>query len=53
MCNNLVGLFDRCYKHEAFSADQRHTLLHWRGPLCNKLQTSGKSNLNPCNHHHH
>jgi hypothetical protein len=42
MCNNLVGLFDRCYKHEAFSADQRHTLLHWRGPLCNKLQTSGK-----------
>jgi hypothetical protein len=42
MCNNLVGLFDRCYKHEAFSADQRHTILHWRGPLCNKLQTSGK-----------
>ena len=42
MCNNLVGLFDRCYKHEAFSPDQRHTLLHWRGPLCNKLQTSGK-----------
>ncbi|CAF3642534.1 unnamed protein product [Adineta steineri] len=42
MCNNLVGLFDRCYKHEAFSANQRHTLLHWRGPLCNKLQTSGK-----------
>ncbi|CAF3238633.1 unnamed protein product [Rotaria sp. Silwood2] len=42
MCNNLVGLFDRCYKHEAFSADQRHILLHWRGPLCNKLQTSGK-----------
>ena len=42
MCNNLVGLFDRCYKHEAFSADQRHTLLHWRGPLCNKLQNSGK-----------
>lgn len=42
MCNNLVGLFDRCYKHEAFSAAQRHTLLHWRGPLCNKLQTSGK-----------
>ncbi|CAF0977083.1 unnamed protein product [Rotaria sordida] len=42
MCNNLVGLFDRCYKHEAFTADQRHTLLHWRGPLCNKLQTSGK-----------
>lgn len=42
MCNNLVGLFDRCYKHEAFSAEQRHTLLHWRGPLCNKLQTSGK-----------
>jgi hypothetical protein len=42
MCNNLVGLFDRCYKHEAFSPEQRHTLLHWRGPLCNKLQTSGK-----------
>ncbi|CAF2154641.1 unnamed protein product [Rotaria magnacalcarata] len=42
MCNNLVGLFDRCYKHEAFSPDQRHALLHWRGPLCNKLQTSGK-----------
>lgn len=42
MCNILVGLFDRCYKHEAFSPDQRHTLLHWRGPLCNKLQTSGK-----------
>ena len=42
MCNNLVGLFDRCYKHEAFSADQRHLLLHWRGPLCNKLQTSGR-----------
>ncbi|CAF0998317.1 unnamed protein product [Adineta ricciae] len=42
MCNNLVGLFDRCYKHEAFSPDQRHKLLHWRGPLCNKLQTSGK-----------
>jgi hypothetical protein len=41
MCNNLVGLFDRCYKHEAFSSD-RHTLLHWRGPLMNKLQTSGK-----------
>ena len=42
LCNNLVGLFDRCYKHEAFSAVQRHTLLHWRGPLCTKLQTSGK-----------
>lgn len=41
MCNNLVGLFDRCYKHEAFSS-KRHTLLQWRGPLCNKLQTSGK-----------
>jgi hypothetical protein len=41
MCNNLVGLFDRCYKHEAFSA-HRDTLLHWRGPLCNLLQTSGK-----------
>jgi hypothetical protein len=42
MCNNLVGLFDRCYKHEAFSVEQRNLLLHWRGPLCNKLQTSGK-----------
>lgn len=42
LCNNLVGLFDRCYKHEAFSATQRHTLLHWRGPLCTKLQSSGK-----------
>lgn len=41
MCNNLVGLFDRCYKHEAFSS-KRLTLLQWRGPLCNKLQTSGK-----------
>lgn len=42
MCNNLVGLFDRCYKHEAFSSNQRLTLLQWRGPLCTKLQTSGK-----------
>jgi len=40
--NSLVGLFDRCYKHEAFSNSQRDTLLRWRGPLCNKLQTSGK-----------
>ena len=42
MCNNLVGLFDRCYKHEAFSSAQRLTLLQWRGPLCTKLQSSGK-----------
>ena len=42
MCNQLLGLFDRCYKHEAFSVEQRHTLLHWRGPLCNKLQQSGR-----------
>ncbi|CAF0991050.1 unnamed protein product [Rotaria magnacalcarata] len=40
--NSLLGLFDRCYKHEAFTDDQRHVLLQWRGRLSNMLQSLGR-----------
>ena len=42
ICNSLLGLFDRCYKHEAFIDAQRHVLLQWRGRLSAMLQTLGK-----------
>ena len=42
ICNNLLGLFDRCYKHDAFTVDQRYHLLQWRGRLSNMLQSLGK-----------
>lgn len=40
--NSLIGLFDRCYKHEAFTNDQRNVLLQWRGRLANLLQSLGR-----------
>ncbi|CAF1158366.1 unnamed protein product [Rotaria sordida] len=40
--NSLLGLFDRCYRHEAFTDDQRHILLQWRRRLSNTLQSLGK-----------
>ncbi|CAF1525951.1 unnamed protein product [Rotaria sp. Silwood1] len=42
LSNNLLGLFDRCYRHEAFTNDQRHILLQWRRRLSNTLQSLGK-----------
>jgi hypothetical protein len=42
ICNTLLGLFDRCYKHDAFTVDQRYHLLQWRGRLSNMLQSLGK-----------
>ncbi|UJR15208.1 hypothetical protein I4U23_002167 [Adineta vaga] len=40
--NNLLGLFDRCYRHEAFIDNQRYLLLQWRGRLSSMLQSTGK-----------
>ncbi|CAF3195656.1 unnamed protein product [Rotaria socialis] len=40
--NSLLGLFDRCYKHKAFTDDQRHVLLQWRGSLSSMLQSLGR-----------
>jgi len=42
ICNSLLGLFDRCYRHEAFTNTQRHLVLQWRGRLSNMLQSLGK-----------
>lgn len=40
--NKLLGLFDCCYRHEAFTVEQRHLILQWRGRLSNSLQKLGK-----------
>ncbi|CAF1021410.1 unnamed protein product [Adineta steineri] len=42
ICNSLLGLFDRCYKHEAFIDNQRVIVLQWRGRLSAMLQSLGK-----------
>ena len=40
--NTLLGLFDLCYKHDAFTDEQRHQLLKWRGRISNMLQSMGR-----------
>lgn len=42
LANQLLGLFDRCYRHEAFTVPQRHSILQWRGRLFTSIQCLGR-----------
>ncbi len=49
ICYSFVLLVDRCYRNEAFIADQAHVhlLLKWRRRLSNLLQPLGKIDYKP------